>query len=82
LRGENCRLCEHPSQHSCVRGHVLIAACHRYLEAAKLNESHGRLEEALRCAERGLEIDRDCLGIDHPLYQNSLKAVRDLRRLQ
>jgi len=64
-----------------VRCHVLIATCNRYLEAAKLNEGHGKLKEALHCAERGLEIDRDCLGIDHPLYQNSLKAVDDLRRL-
>ncbi len=65
-----------------VRRHVLSAIRNRYLEAAKLNEGHGKLKEALRCAERGLEIDRDCLGMDHPLYQNSLTAVDDLGRLQ
>jgi hypothetical protein len=65
-----------------VRYHLLIATCNRYLEAAKLNESQDKFKEALRCAERGLEIDRDCLGIDHPLYQTSLKAVDDLRRVQ
>ena len=51
----------------------------RYLEVARLNESIGNHREALRCAERGLEIDIDCLGIDHPLYQESLKIVGALK---
>ncbi|KAE9377885.1 TPR domain-containing protein, partial [Stipitochalara longipes BDJ] len=51
-----------------------------YLEAAKLNQGYAKCEEALRCAERGLALDEDCLGTDHPLYQNSLKAVNSLKK--
>jgi hypothetical protein len=65
-----------------VRCYLLTETWNRYLEAAKLNESYSKYDEALRCAERGLEIDGDCLGMDHPLYQNSLKAVHRLKRLQ
>jgi len=62
--------------------YLLIGNRNRYLEAAKLNQSYGKHQEALRCAERGLAIDSDCLGTDHPLYQNSLKVVDDLRKHQ
>ncbi|KUJ11987.1 SET domain-containing protein [Mollisia scopiformis] len=39
-----------------------------YLEAARLNESMGRMEKALKCARRAEEVDRACLGIDHETY--------------
>ena len=59
---------------------VYLLIPNRYLEAAKLNQGYAKYEEALRCAERGLAIDEDCLGTDHPLYQNSLKAVNNLKK--
>lgn len=71
---------DHPNR--IVKCHLLTENGYRYLEAAKLNQGYEKYEEALRCAERGLAIDGDCLGTDHPLYQNSLKAVHDLKRLQ
>lgn len=51
----------------------------RYFAAAKLNEGLAKHEDALRCAERGLEIEEDCLGKDHPLYQESWKLVQKLK---
>ncbi|OCK74456.1 SET domain-containing protein [Lepidopterella palustris CBS 459.81] len=51
-----------------------------YFEAAKLNMGLGRREEALRCAEKGLEIDRDCLSTDHPLYQHGVATVQELKK--
>jgi hypothetical protein len=80
LLGGNCPLCECSVN---IRPlFLLIGDCNRYLEAAKLNQGHEKYEDALKCAERGLEIDRDCLGIDHPLYQHSLRAVQELRTLR
>jgi hypothetical protein len=32
----------------------------------------------MECAEKGLRIDQDCLGVDHPLYEQSLKIVQSL----
>jgi hypothetical protein len=58
----------------------IVANCNRYFEAAKLNQKLDRLKDALECAERGLRIDRDCLGSDHPLHEQSLKVVQDLRQ--
>ncbi|KAJ4393438.1 hypothetical protein N0V93_002648 [Gnomoniopsis smithogilvyi] len=50
-----------------------------YLEASKLCVKLGRTDEALLCAEKALQIDEDCLGKDHDLYQNSLELVGKLR---
>jgi hypothetical protein len=52
------------------------------MEAAKLNKEQHKYKDALHSAERGLEIDKDCLGLDHPLYQESLKTVQSLKNLQ
>ena len=54
---------------------------HRYFEASKLNQRLLRYNEALRCAERGLELDRDCLGEDHELYLEDLKFIEELKGL-
>lgn len=35
--------------------------------------------EALACAERGLLIEEDCLGMDHDLYKHGLAIVERLR---
>jgi hypothetical protein len=56
-----------------------VANGNRYMEAAKLNKSLGKHEDALRCAERGLQIDKDCLGFDHPLYQESIEFVQEIK---
>ncbi|KAJ4417782.1 hypothetical protein N0V82_005948 [Gnomoniopsis sp. IMI 355080] len=50
-----------------------------YIEAAKLCVKLGRTDEALRLAEKALQIDEDCLGKDHDLYQTSLEVVKSLR---
>jgi hypothetical protein len=57
-----------------------FANLERYFEAAKLNEKLGRVMDALNCAEKGSCIDRDCLGTDHPLYEQSEKTVQKLRQ--
>jgi hypothetical protein len=54
---------------------------HRYFEASRLNQRLLRYNEALRCAERGLELDRDCLGEDHALYLEDLKIMKELKSL-
>jgi hypothetical protein len=51
----------------------------RYFEGSRLNGSLGKPDDALRYAQAGLRIDRDCLGLDHVLYQDSLKVVRRLQ---
>lgn len=50
-----------------------------YMELASLYGKECRTEEALRSAEKGLLLDEACLGIDHPVYQESLKVVRGLK---
>lgn len=55
------------------------AAPIRYFETAKLNQILGNFDEALRLAERGLSIEKDCLGDDHVIYQQSSHFVRQLR---
>jgi hypothetical protein len=52
----------------------------RYFTTAKLNEEVGRLKEALRCAEEGLRIDRDCLGDDHVLHERNLEVIQALEK--
>jgi hypothetical protein len=54
------------------------AAKKRYFEAAKLSEKIGKYEAALGFAERGLALDKDCLGEDHDVYLTSLKTIRRL----
>lgn len=49
-----------------------------YLAAGKLNEALGRHEAALHCVERGLDIDRACLGTDNTLYQDGVRAFERL----
>ncbi|KAL3419272.1 TPR domain-containing protein [Phlyctema vagabunda] len=50
-----------------------------HLEAARLSQLLGHSDNALGFAEKGLEIEKDCLGTDHPLYQESLKLVQDMQ---
>lgn len=50
-----------------------------YMEIARLYVKEGKHMEALQNAEKGLSLDEACLGIDHPIYQESLKAVQVLR---
>jgi hypothetical protein len=54
----------------------------RYFEAATLNEELGALSEALKCAEKGLRLERDCLGLDHALYEHSVVVVQKLKARQ
>lgn len=51
----------------------------RYFEAAKLKQKIGRMDEALRYAKEGLQIDRDCLGSDHALYEQGVETVQSLK---
>jgi hypothetical protein len=46
-----------------------------------LREGLGKHEEALQSAERALEIDKACLGVDHPTYQGTLEVAEALRRV-
>jgi hypothetical protein len=62
-----------------IRKPQLLTSLDRYLEATKLNEELGNYEEALYSAERALEIDQDCLGTDHSLYQETLETVQSLK---
>lgn len=50
-----------------------------YYSVAEMYEKSGRSEEAVKSAERGVEIDRDCLGEDHPLYGEAEAFVARLR---
>ena len=58
---------------------LLMLAPNRYFEAARLSGKLGEHDNALVHAERGLQIDEDCLGNDHVLYQESLEKVEALR---
>ncbi|KAF2804988.1 SET domain-containing protein [Mytilinidion resinicola] len=50
-----------------------------YFEVAKLNVKLGRHDEALRCAEKGLELDQYCIGFDHPTYENGVEFITALK---
>jgi hypothetical protein len=56
-----------------------MLALFRYFEAARLSAKLGNQDEALVFAERGLEIDEDCLGKDHVLYRKSYETVQSWR---
>lgn len=61
---------------------VCLALCAnkiRYLEAANLNKTLGHSEDALSCAEKGLKVDEECLGVDNPMYQDTLEIVEEIR---
>ena len=40
-----------------------------------MNGELGEDEEALRCARMGSGLDRDCLGVDHPEYEDGLRTI-------
>jgi len=42
----------------------------------------GKLEEALKCAEEGLRLEKDCLGVDHALYEHGANVVHKLKAAQ
>jgi carbamoylphosphate synthase large subunit len=49
-----------------------------YYSVARMLVREERRKEALPKAERGLEIDRDCLGEDHSLYVEADEFVQSL----
>lgn len=51
----------------------------RHIAAAKLCQALGRHGEALHHAERGVALDKDCLGTDHRLYQKSLDILKAVK---
>ena len=80
MRDGKCPLCEFSKWCEVLLGPTNAGNyIYRYFEAAKLNGKLGKCEDALRCVERGLQIDEDCLGMDHELYQKSLKDTEALR---
>ncbi|KAF1986995.1 SET domain-containing protein [Aulographum hederae CBS 113979] len=52
-----------------------------YFESSRLHKALGNHDEALRCADKGLFIDEDCLGTDHAIYQTGRETVEALRSL-
>lgn len=56
------------------------AAKNRHFEAARLSEKMGKCGAAVEFAERGLALDKDCLGEDHEVYQASMEVVQRLKR--
>lgn len=58
----------------------LEANCYgsRYLAAGESHLNLGNKDEALRCANRGLELEEICLGNDSPFYQESLQRVNEV----
>ncbi len=52
---------------------------YRYMATSRLNTKLGKHRDALGCAEKALEIEKDCLGTDHEHYQETLAAVQMLR---
>lgn len=54
---------------------------YRYQDAARLNRELENYPDALRCAGKGIQLDEDCLGTDHPVYQQGLHDAQELRRL-
>ncbi|KAF2495771.1 SET domain-containing protein [Lophium mytilinum] len=50
-----------------------------YFEVAKLNVKLGRRDEAIQCAEKGLELDEYCIGSDHPTYEDGVEFIKALK---
>lgn len=50
----------------------------RYIAAGESHLNLGDEVEALRCAKKGLELEKTCLGTDNPFYQDSLRRVKDV----
>ncbi|KAI0469679.1 TPR domain-containing protein [Xylariaceae sp. FL0804] len=50
-----------------------------YLAAAKLSARLGMVEDAHLLAHRGLELEREAVGVDNPLYSASVASVKDIR---
>ncbi len=48
------------------------------MATSRLNTKLGKHGDALRCAEKALQIEKDCIGTDHEHYQRTLKAVQML----
>ncbi|OAG07188.1 SET domain-containing protein [Paraphaeosphaeria sporulosa] len=46
---------------------------------ARLQRSTGSDEQAMASAEAGLELEKACLGVDHPAYLEALAMVEGLR---
>jgi hypothetical protein len=59
--------------------HQVLIQLNRHMEASRLYAALGQHKEALEHAERGLLLDKDCLGVDHPIYQETLRVVQTLR---
>ena len=47
--------------------------------ASRLNTKLGKHGEALGCAEKALQVEKDCIGTDHEDYQKTLEIVRGLK---
>lgn len=47
-----------------------------YLSAAELAAKVGRKDDALRFSETGLRLDKECVGTDSPMFQESLTRVQ------
>lgn len=47
-----------------------------YLTTAELASKAGMKDDVLHFSERGLRIDRDCVGTDNPMFHESLARVR------
>ncbi|KAL3703364.1 hypothetical protein TMatcc_010553 [Talaromyces marneffei ATCC 18224] len=53
--------------------------CFSYYYAAKVNTRLGNARMALLWADKGLEVDRYCVGEDHPEYTTTLEAFTRLQ---
>lgn len=51
----------------------------RYSEAARLNAKLQRYDAAVEYSTLALAIDRDCLGTDHALYHDDVRALKELQ---
>lgn len=54
----------------------------RYMSAATICAQLGDHAQAKRYAERGLEIDVDCLGVDNPIFHDSVNRLRSIIQRQ